>query len=164
MTWRIAATLGLLCAALSAAPTAADDACAADAARVCAGFPPGEGRVYYCLRSNWDRLSEGCKKTLDWAQQVSQDLALDCQADAFSWCQGVPAGKGRLFACLASHRADLSSRCRDALVRVDLFVAVCSGDAARLCPGTPRGQGALLACLVSQPDKLSPECRAVFWP
>ncbi len=164
MWWRTAAGLSLLLAVLLAGPARPDDACAADAARVCAGIPPGEGRIYYCLRSSWSSLSEGCQKTLDWAQRASQEVALDCQADAFSWCQGVPAGRGRLFACLASHRSDLSSTCQDAMARVDTFVAACSGDAARLCPGIPKGQGALLACLVSQPDKLSAGCRAMFWP
>ncbi|HZY06002.1 MAG TPA: cysteine rich repeat-containing protein [Anaeromyxobacteraceae bacterium] len=164
MWWRSAVALSLLLAALPAGPARADDACAADAAKVCAGIPAGEGRVYYCLRSNWSRLSEGCQKTLDWSRQVSQEVALDCQADAFSWCQGVPAGRGRLFACLASHRADLSSTCRDAMSRVDAFVAACSADASRLCAGIPKGEGAVLACLVSQPDKLSPGCRAIFWP
>ena len=165
MAPKTATALGLLLAALSAAaPARAEDACADDAARICAGIPPGEGRIYYCLRSNWNRLSEACQKTLDWAQQRAKDVGLDCQADAFSWCQGVPPGQGRLFACLVSHRDQLSSRCQDALARVDTFISACSGDAGRLCPGIPKGQGAVLACLVSQRDKLSNECRAVFWP
>lgn len=165
MSWRTRTALGALLAAVSAAsPARAEDACAGDAATVCAGIPPGDGRIYYCLRSNWNRLSEPCQKTLDWAQRAAQDVALECQADAFSWCQGVPAGRGRLFACLASHRDQISSQCQDALARVDAFIAACSGDVARLCPGVPKGQGAVLACLVSQRDKLSDECRAVFWP
>lgn len=164
MRWRTAIAFGLLSAALPAAPVRAEEACADDAARVCAGVPPGEGRVYYCLRSNWNKLSEGCRKTLDWSVKVARDVGLDCQADVFSWCQGVPAGKGRLFACLSSHREQLSSTCQDALTRVEAFVAACSGDAARLCPGIPKGQGALLACLVTRRDELSAECRAVFWP
>jgi Golgi apparatus protein 1 len=165
MTWRTRTALGVLLAAVSAAsPARAEEGCAGDAARLCAGIPPGDGRIYYCLRSNWDRLSESCQQTLDWALQRARDVGLDCQADTFSWCQGVPAGRGRLFACLASHRDQLSSRCQDALARVDAFIAACSGDAARLCPGVPKGQGAVLACLVTQRDKLSDECRAVFWP
>lgn len=164
MTWKTAAALGLLLGALPAVRARAEEGCADDAARVCAGVPPGEGRVYYCLRSNRNQLSEACKKTLDWALQAAREVGLDCQADAFSWCQGVPAGGGRLFACLTSHREQLSSTCQDALARADAFIAACSGDAARLCPGVPRGQGAVLACLVTQRDKLSNECRAIFWP
>ncbi len=165
MRSRSATTLGLLLACLSAvAPARADDACADDAAKVCAGIPAGEGRIYYCLRSNWDRLSQPCRKTLEWAAKAAQEVGLDCQADAFSWCQGIPSGQGRLFACLASRRDQLSSTCQDALARVDAFVAACSGDVARLCPGIPKGQGAVLACLVSQRDKLSSECRSIFWP
>ena len=150
--------------AWAGAPALAEEPCAADAARLCAGIPPGEGRIYYCLQSNWNDLSDGCKTLLDWSRQRAREVGLDCQADAFAWCQGVPPGKGRIFACLASHRQQVSSQCQDALARVDYFVSACSGDAARLCPGMPPGQGAVLACLLTQRDRLSDPCRKVFWP
>jgi Golgi apparatus protein 1 len=150
--------------ALAAGATRAEEPCAADAARVCAGIPPGDGRVYYCLRSNWNILSDGCKTLLDWSAQQARDFAIDCQGDVFAYCQGTPPGKGRVYACLVSHRERISSQCQEALARAESFAAGCGGDAARLCPGLPKGEGAVLACLLSQRDKLSDACRAVFWP
>ena len=156
-----AAALGLLG---PGALARADQPCAADAQRLCAGIPPGDGRIFFCLKSNWNDLSDGCRKLIDWSAQRANDVALDCQADTFSWCQGVPQGQGRLFACLLSHRDSLSSQCKDALTRVSEFRAGCSSDVARLCPGLPPGQGAVLACLLTQRNQLSPTCQAVFWP
>jgi hypothetical protein len=155
----------LLAAALACRPAlAAEQPCAADARKLCAGIPAGDGRIFYCLKSNWNGLSDGCRETIDWAARRAREVGLDCQADAFAYCQGVPAGKGRLFACLASHREKVSSQCQDALARVEHFTSSCSGDAARLCPGLPAGQGAVLACLLTQRDRLSDACRLVFWP
>jgi phage host-nuclease inhibitor protein Gam len=39
--------------------------CRADANAVCKEIKRGNGRVYSCLKSNKDKLSEGCKKVID---------------------------------------------------------------------------------------------------
>jgi len=160
------AAVGMVLAAwtLGAAPARAEQPCAEDAKRLCAGIPPGDGRIFFCLKSNWNDLSSGCQGTMNWAQQLASEVGLDCQADAFAWCQGVPSGQGRLFACLASHRGELSSTCQKALAEVSYFRTSCAADVARLCPGLPAGEGAVLACLVTQRQQLSDACRAVFWP
>ncbi|MBS1108670.1 MAG: putative cysteine rich repeat domain protein, partial [Anaeromyxobacteraceae bacterium] len=136
----------------------------ADAKRLCATIPAGQGRVYYCLRSSWNQLSQGCQQLIDWAQQRANEVALDCQADAFSYCQGVPAGKGRLYACLAGHRDQISSECTKALTAVDWFNSACGADRDRLCSGVPAADGGVIACLVTARERLSPACQAVFWP
>jgi Golgi apparatus protein 1 len=158
--------LAALLLLVGTAPVAAlaEDACLADAKRLCAGVAPGQGRVYYCLRSSWNQLSDGCQKLLDWSQQRANEVALDCQADAFSWCQGTPAGKGRLYACLAGHRDDISSECRKALAAVDWFNSACGADRDRLCAGVPSADGGVIACLVTARERLSASCQAVFWP
>jgi len=142
----------------------AEDACLTDAKRLCASIAPGEGRIYYCLRSSWNQLSDGCQQLITWSQKRANEVALDCQADAFSWCQGVPEGKGRLYACLAGHRDDISSQCKKALAAVDWFNSACGADRQRLCSGIPPGDGGIIACLVTARDRLSPACQAVFWP
>ena len=142
----------------------AEDACLADAKRLCSTIPTGQGRVYYCLRSSWNQLSDGCQQLLDWAQKRANEVALDCQADAFSYCQGVPAGKGRLYACLAGHRDQISSECKKALTAVDWFNSACGADRDRLCSGVPAADGGVIACLVTARERLSPACQAVFWP
>ena len=142
----------------------AEDACLADANRLCSTIPAGQGRIYYCLRSSWNQLSDGCQQLLDWAQKRASEVALDCQADAFSYCQGVPAGKGRLYACLAGHRDQISSECTKALTAVDWFNSACGADRDRLCSGVPAADGGVIACLVTARERLSPACQAVFWP
>jgi len=67
----------------------AEQPCSADAKKVCSGIPPGDGRVFFCLKSNWDNLSDGCKQLITWSQQRAYDVSLDCQADTFAWCQRV---------------------------------------------------------------------------
>ena len=153
-----------LAAVASALPAWAEDACLADAKRLCSATAPGQGRIYYCLRSSWNQLSDGCQQLLDWSQKRATEVALDCQADAFSYCQGVPAGKGRLYACLAGHRDQISSECKKALTAVEWFNSACGADRDRLCSGVPAGDGGVIACLVTARERLSPACQAVFWP
>ena len=160
--WILIATL--LAAGSAPQSASAEDACLADAKRLCSTIPAGQGRIYYCLRSSWNQLSEGCQQLVDWAQKRANEVALDCQADAFSYCQGVPAGKGRLYACLAGHRDQISSECKKALAAVDWFNSSCGADRDRLCSGVPAGDGGVIACLVAARDRLSPACQAVFWP
>ena len=163
-TRRILPVAAALALALAAGRASAEDACLADAQRLCSDVPRGGARVYYCLRGAWNQLSDGCRALLDWAQRRAGEVALDCQADAFAWCQGVPAGQGRLYACLAGNRASISSECRKALHEVDWFTKNCGADRARLCADVPMADGGAIACLVTARERLSPQCQAVFWP
>jgi hypothetical protein len=164
--WKLLAPMlvaGQLALALPGTASA-EDACRDDAKRLCSTIPVGQGRIYYCLRSSWNQLSGGCQQLLDWSRTRANEVALDCQADAFAYCQGVPAGKGRLYACLAGHRDQISSECRKALTAVDWFNSACGADRERLCAGVPVGDGGVIACLVTARERLSPACQAVFWP
>lgn len=147
-----------------AAPAFADDPCAGDIQSLCQGIPAGGARIYYCLKSNWNNLSDGCKATFDQANQLAREVSLDCQADVFSWCQGVPPGQGRILSCLISHYDDLSSGCVDGLAKLRQFQDACSADAAALCAGMPVGEGRVVACLLAQKSQLSPACRSVLRP
>jgi len=162
---RIGAAIAFGVLALCAAPGRAEEPCAADARRACAGIPPGDGRVFYCLKTNEGSLSEECRAVLRWAEERAREVALGCQADTFAWCQGVPPGHGRLLACLLSHRDSLSSQCQDDLARASAFAAGCGADIQRLCPGLPQAQGAAaLVCLARKRSELSPQCQAIFGP
>jgi len=143
-----------------AAPALADAPCADDIQRLCQGIPPGGGRIFACLQSNANNLSDDCRATLNDARQMAYQVSLDCQADVFSWCQGIARGEGRILACLMSHLGDLSSTCHDAIAQMQQFQAVCSNDVAQLCAGVAAGGGKILACLLAQKDQLSGGCRA----
>ena len=40
------------------------EACKADAGTLCQGIRPGHGRIRACLKSNRDRVSQGCKSAI----------------------------------------------------------------------------------------------------
>ncbi len=74
-----------------------------------------------------------------------------CAADAARLCPGLPAGDGRLWACLQRNQLQLSSQCvrnlQELRRRAAEFNADCAGDVYRFCPNTPAGQGRILSCL-----------------
>jgi hypothetical protein len=74
-----------------------------------------------------------------------------CVSDAARLCPGLPAGDGRLWACLVRNELQLSSECvrnlQEVRRRASEFNADCAGDVYRFCPGTPQGQGRILECL-----------------
>jgi hypothetical protein len=154
--------LALLALAAGLAPARAGAGCPEDIQRLCANVPPGAGRIFVCLQTNRNNLSDSCRETLDEAQRMAADVGMSCNGDVFAWCQGVPRGQGRIFACLASHAKDLSSGCQDALATLQQFQAACGGDVAAVCGGLPAGGGRILACLLAQKDYLSPQCAAVL--
>ncbi len=74
-----------------------------------------------------------------------------CAEDAARLCPGLPAGDGRLWACLQRNDTQLSSACvrtiQEVRRRAGEFHADCAADVYRFCPSTPRGQLRVLDCL-----------------
>jgi hypothetical protein len=63
-----------LSAALSAASSfagghAIPEACQGDAASLCAGMAPGDGKFGKCMKANRDKVSEGCKSAVKAARE-----------------------------------------------------------------------------------------------
>ncbi len=153
----------LAAAALAlAAPALANGPCDADIQNLCQNIPAGGGRIFACLQSNSNALSDSCRAVMDQARQAAYDVSLSCQADVFSWCQGIVPGQGRIVACLLSHLSDLSSTCQEAIASVKQFQSACGGDLAQLCPTVPAGGGQRVACLLLQKSQLSDGCRAIL--
>ena len=50
--------------ALAAGGSAVREACKADVTALCQGIEPGGGRIRACLKTNKDKLSEGCKSAI----------------------------------------------------------------------------------------------------
>ena len=86
-----------------------------------------------------------------------------CADDAERLCAHVPAGHGRVLACLRAHRADLSPACARLVgggtAPRQGFRTSCGGDLARLCSGVSPGRGRLLRCLRTHEQDLSAACR-----
>jgi hypothetical protein len=141
-----------------AAPARAAAGCEDDAKRLCQNVPAGGSRVFVCLQTSWNKLSDDCRATMTDAQRMAREVALDCQGDVFAWCQGVVAGEGRVLTCLVTHADDLSSGCLDALAGIRQFQDACTGDVAAVCPGVQAGGGRIVACLLAQRQRLSSPC------
>ena len=86
-------------------------ACKADIEKFCKDIKPGGGRVWVCLKSNRDRVSQECANHMALAQEKSREFHQACKGDAEKFCKGIAAGKGRIISCLKSHDAELSDAC-----------------------------------------------------
>lgn len=49
------------------------EACRGDVGKLCHGTRPGDGRIRACLKSNRDRLSDGCKSAITAAIEARLD-------------------------------------------------------------------------------------------
>ncbi len=93
----------------------------------CKDVTPGQGRVLACLYSREDKLSGRCEYALyDASAQLERAvnaivyLDRECTDDLRSLCKDVPAGEGRLLACLQKNEDKLSQRCKQARKDVGL--------------------------------------------
>jgi golgi apparatus protein 1 len=74
-----------------------------------------------------------------------------CLADAARLCPGLPAGGGRLYACLVQNQFQVSSACqknlREVQRRASELHADCAANVYQFCPGLQPGGGRVLTCL-----------------
>lgn len=86
-----------------------------------------------------------------------------CAADAARHCGGKAPVE--VLSCLQSHRADLSSACRDyveyALVSIQAMLQDCEPDAFQLCRNVGRGEPTA-SCLSENQGKLTRRCQEDF--
>jgi hypothetical protein len=86
--------------------------CRADVEKFCKGVKPGQGRMWACLKSNENALSQACKDHMAEKRENAKGFMTACNADAKKFCKKIPRGKGRVVACLTSHKAELSDACK----------------------------------------------------
>ena len=86
-----------------------------------------------------------------------------CRPDVERLCPGIPAGGGRIGACLKANQAQVSPACKAELASVQRMVkevgAACADDVQSLCPDVKPGQGKVLACLRANLFSASPGCQ-----
>ncbi|MCU0732132.1 MAG: cysteine rich repeat-containing protein [Hyphomonas sp.] len=103
-----------------------NEKCAKELQTYCKGVTLGEGRVAACLYAYEDKLSAQCAvavyKGVDdfWAANANiQAYAKICSSDLLQYCSDVPAGGGRLYACIKKNKATLTDACRAALTKAE---------------------------------------------
>ena len=90
----------------------AKDECKEDAKKFCADVKKGEGRVFQCLVNHYNDLTPDCKKKIDISKDKWEALRNNCGSDLDKFCPNVQPGKGRIRACLAKNKDQLSESCK----------------------------------------------------
>jgi hypothetical protein len=103
------------------------EGCKQELTTYCKDVTPGQGRGLACLYAHGDKLSGKCEYALyDAAAQLERAVAAlsyvvnECAIDLDRFCQGVPAGEGRLLECINKNDPKVSSRCKEAINQVGL--------------------------------------------
>ena len=121
-------TFALAALLAAAAPAHADlmTSCAAEVGRYCADVDHGRGRMTACLASRWDELGAQCQSAVQSATRhplvpgsarrifdpsFRAALPAVCQPAAARVCPDVPAGDGRVFACLYARSSQVGADC-----------------------------------------------------
>jgi hypothetical protein len=88
-----------------------------------------------------------------------------CQPDVERLCTGIPAGGGRVAACLQANAAKVSPACKQELASVRRKVKevgeACADDVQSICPDVKPGGGNVLRCLDASYFSLTPGCQEV---
>jgi len=103
------------------------EACGEDVANHCEAVTPGNGRIFACLYAHEDMISESCDAVIvDVASLLDQFFELirytkqECRADIEKHCMDVEMGGGRIYSCLKSHKAELTSDCSTVLESISV--------------------------------------------
>jgi len=86
--------------------------CKEDEKKFCADVKKGEGRVFQCLVNHYNDLTPDCKKKIDKSKDKWEALRNNCGSDLDKFCPNVQPGKGRIRACLAKNKDQLSESCK----------------------------------------------------
>jgi hypothetical protein len=91
--------------------------CAGDVAKFCGDVKPGEGRIAKCLKQHKDELSPACKMHLAQVKEAIKETHKACEDDITMFCPGVQPGEGRILNCLKEHKSELSSKCKEHIIK-----------------------------------------------
>jgi hypothetical protein len=98
------------------------DSCEGDLQKYCSQVTPGEGRLLHCVAAHEDKLSGQCEYALYQAASLLEQLtvaiayfAQSCKTEIETLCSDVPAGEGRILACLEANGDQVGDACRDAI-------------------------------------------------
>eukprot|EP01025_Chloroclados_australasicus_P017425 TRINITY_DN188_c0_g2_i1.p1 TRINITY_DN188_c0_g2~~TRINITY_DN188_c0_g2_i1.p1 ORF type:complete len:924 (-),score=69.62 TRINITY_DN188_c0_g2_i1:353-2872(-) len=158
------------------------NSCETDVKQVCPDVPTGQGQVQKCLRDNLSRISWECRKELERQEfedasdiRLSTRLYKACFMEKKNFCDGLPAGNGRIIQCLVDNKSkpSFSAECAAELVTVvqkrmshlqmDPFIKkFCQVDIKNVCGVSDTDQEkqyAVLNCLQDLKDELQGQCK-----
>ena len=104
------AAVALALASGAATAESAQQACAPDIQKYCAGVPQGEGKIAECLRSHKQELSPACQSGMAKAASLMKEVAQACEDDLHKYCAGAAQGTAK--ECLKANFRELSRPCK----------------------------------------------------
>lgn len=104
------------------------------------------------------------------AETLVDTLKKACNKELTTFCKGVPAGEGRILACLYAFEDKVSDKCiyalYDASLELEKAIAAlkytanaCKDDLEKFCANVKPGQGRALACLDKNAKDVSQGCK-----
>jgi hypothetical protein len=104
------------------------------------------------------------------AETIVDSLKKACNKELTTFCKGVPAGEGRILACLYAFEDKVSDKCiyalYDAAAELEQAVAAlkfaasqCKDDMQKFCADVKPGEGRGLACLQKNKKDVSQPCK-----
>lgn len=94
----------------AAVAQSAEQTCAPDIQRYCAGVPQGEGRVARCLHSHEQELSPACQRGMAKTAALMKEVVQACEDDLHKYCAGAAPGTAK--ECLKTNFRELSRPCK----------------------------------------------------
>ena len=98
------------------------EACEADLEQYCSQVTPGEGRLLHCMAAHEDKISGRCEYAFYQAATLLEQLsaaityvAMECKTDIETHCGDIPAGEGRILACLSENEGAIAESCKKAI-------------------------------------------------
>ncbi len=89
--------------------------CKEDIKKFCPDVKKGEGRIFECLNQNYDQLSDTCKQKISKTREKWQMFKENCGKDLDQFCPNTIPGKGRIRACLAKNKDQITEQCKQFL-------------------------------------------------
>lgn len=113
---------------VNAAVKIVGDGCSKEINTFCADVFIGQNRIMNCLADHEDQLSDNCvaaiakgKSTINAALGDANFFGAKCGPDIKFLCPDVVPGEGRTLACLVEHNTNITKRCYDALIELNLI-------------------------------------------
>lgn len=104
------------------------------------------------------------------AETIVDTLKKACNKELTTFCKGVPAGEGRILACLYAFEHKVSDKCiyalydgaaelEQAVAALKFAAGQCKDDMQKFCADVKPGQGRGLACLQKNKKDVSQTCK-----
>ncbi len=101
---------------------------------------------------------------------IADTLKKACNKELTTFCKGVPAGEGRILACLYAFEEKVSDKCiyalydaelelKQAVVALEFAATSCKDDLQKFCADVKVGQGRGLACMQKNQKNASDACK-----